>query len=266
MVAAMPWPMGIALGVLGFWAVRYGPGWYFSHNGGPLTAPLGEQLSKGSLSPLAWLLLAACWLAAGVSFLRRRQRAQLLQTRSDLASIASLDWRQFEQLVGEAFRRQGYRVEECGLGGADGGIDLILRQDGKTTLVQCKQWRQRQVDVSTVREMWGLLAHHGADAITIVCVGDYTADARRFAAGKAIELITGADLARLVAAARDGRSARSAHQDEATAGATAAIPAESPAPACPRCSTDMATRTNRQNGQRFWGCTRYPQCRGTRPA
>jgi Topoisomerase DNA binding C4 zinc finger len=43
------------------------------------------------------------------------------------------------------------------------------------------------------------------------------------------------------------------------------VPAESPA--CPTCSKPMAMRTARRGpktGQRFWGCTGYPTCRGTR--
>lgn len=92
-----------------------------------------------------------------------------------------MSWRQFEQLAGEAFRRQGYAVEETGLGGADGGIDLKLRKDGKTTLVQCKQWQNRQVGVTVVREMYGLLMHHNAAAVKIVALGNYTPDAWNFA-------------------------------------------------------------------------------------
>jgi predicted RNA-binding Zn-ribbon protein involved in translation (DUF1610 family) len=34
--------------------------------------------------------------------------------------------------------------------------------------------------------------------------------------------------------------------------------------ACPDCGSDMALRTNRQNGNKFWGCKKYPNCRGTR--
>jgi len=33
---------------------------------------------------------------------------------------------------------------------------------------------------------------------------------------------------------------------------------------CPDCGHDMALRTNRQNGNKFWGCKKYPQCKGTR--
>lgn len=33
---------------------------------------------------------------------------------------------------------------------------------------------------------------------------------------------------------------------------------------CPDCGGEMALRTNRQNGNKFWGCKKYPNCRGTR--
>jgi len=34
---------------------------------------------------------------------------------------------------------------------------------------------------------------------------------------------------------------------------------------CPRCGAAMVERTNRRSGERFLGCKRYPQCKGTRP-
>ncbi len=40
-----------------------------------------------------------------------------------------------------------------------------------------------------------------------------------------------------------------------------------PPPACPLCGKPMARRTARkgtQTGSQFWGCTGYPECRGTR--
>lgn len=36
------------------------------------------------------------------------------------------------------------------------------------------------------------------------------------------------------------------------------------APLCPECEGEMLLRTNRQNGDKFWGCKKYPTCRGTR--
>lgn len=33
---------------------------------------------------------------------------------------------------------------------------------------------------------------------------------------------------------------------------------------CPDCGSKMYERTNRTNGDKFWGCSKYPDCRGTR--
>jgi hypothetical protein len=33
---------------------------------------------------------------------------------------------------------------------------------------------------------------------------------------------------------------------------------------CPDCGAEMALRTNRTNGNKFWGCKKYPNCKGTR--
>lgn len=156
-LAALPWPIGILAGLLAFWAVRYGAAWYFGSWDSEFAAAFSQQLGSGALAPLAWAALIMCWIAAMVSYLRRRQRVHLLESHAGLDSISALDWREFEQLVGEALRRQGYAVEETGLGGADGGVDLLLRREGRIWLVQCKRWRQRQVPVATVREMWGSL-------------------------------------------------------------------------------------------------------------
>jgi len=193
-VASMPWPAGIVLGLIGYIVIRHGVGWYFSSINNPVLSGLGKLATSGIYAPLAWMLLIGCWIAALASFIGRARRRKLLDRQTGIDSLRQMSWRQFEQLAGEAFHRQGYAIEETGLGGADGGIDLILRKNGQTTLVQCKQWQNRQVGVKVVREMYGLLMHHRAAAVKIVALGDYTPDSRSFAKGKPIELIHGGEL------------------------------------------------------------------------
>ena len=65
-----------------------------------------------------------------------------------LDDLRALTWQQFESVVGEAFRRQGYSVIETGQGGADGGVDLQLTRAGQRYLVQCKQYRASTVSVA----------------------------------------------------------------------------------------------------------------------
>ncbi len=33
---------------------------------------------------------------------------------------------------------------------------------------------------------------------------------------------------------------------------------------CPRCRSSMVVRTNRKTEEEFWGCSRFPKCKGTR--
>ena len=241
-IASLPWLVGVALGIIAFLFVR--------------------QVAGGVLAPLAWLFLAGCWMAAVVSFFRTHKRKQLLETQIGLDSLARTDWREFEMLVGEAFRRRGYFVEETGLGGKDGGIDLIVSKGGRKELVQCKQWRTRRVRASTVREMWGLVDHHGADAVHIVCIGDFTPDAAAFARGKAIELIDGERLLEMV---RDvQRNANAVASSLPSRIEPAVAPKAVLTPLCPACGSGMVQRRNRLNGEQFWGCPSYPRCRGTR--
>jgi restriction system protein len=45
-------------------------------------------------------------------------------------------------------------------------------------------------------------------------------------------------------------------------------PTTQPTPACPDCGKSMALRTARKGyfaGKQFWGCSGYPECKGTRP-
>ena len=264
-LATLPWPVGVVGGIVAYLGMHYGIGWWFSHHGGMLSQGIAQQ-STAMFGPLAWMLLGICWLAALFSYLGARSRRRFLETRTSLDSLAAGGWRQFELLVGEAFRRQGYSVEETGLGGADGGIDLILRKDGRRTLVQCKQWKRHQVGVSVVREMFGLLAHNQAHAVKIACIGTYTKDAERFAQGKPIELIGGEQLLKMIQAVQQQVTAQPtpsriepAFTFTSTSTASAAIATSS----CPRCGSALVQRRNRRTTEHFLGCIQFPKCRGT---
>lgn len=200
----------------------------------------------------ALIVMALCFVAAGVSFHGRHQRKALLAAQRDLATLRSLSWQNFERLVGEAFRGQGYIVTETGQGGADGGIDLELKKGGLIDLVQCKHWKRSSVGAAIVREMYGLLFHRKASRVKIITSGNFTREARRFAIGKPIDLIDGPLLVSLVQSVRRGETPQS--------------PLTPPAavPNCPSCGSPMVRRTARQTQEQFWGCSRFPSCRGTR--
>ena len=257
-LARAPWPVGLIAGAAVLIAAKVLPT-VLGNLQNPYLAAIGRQFASGALNPLFWVLAGLCWLAALFSFLGQKKRQKLLEAQSGLDTLRAMSWRELEQLVSEAYRRQGYQVQETGQGGADGGIDLVLRRDGQVTLVQCKHWRTQRVGAPVVREQFGLQAHHQAAAVIVVTTGDFTPEAKSFAEGKPIELMAGPELLALVQSVQRPSSARTTSTD------TAATPATASEPSCPTCAAPMVRRTAKQTKTVFLGCSRFPACRGTRP-
>lgn len=200
-------------------------------------------------------------LVAGAisSFFIRRSRKALLDRVADkpaVQAVNGLTWREFEQLIGEAFRRQGFNVAETGQSGPDGGVDLELRKGRELHLVQCKQWRAQRVGVAIVRELAGVMAARGAAGGYVVTSGSFTSDAEDFAAGSNITLIGGTQLAALIETAKPSANVVEQREDRAP---------EKMRMTCPVCSAPMVRRTAKKGanaGRSFWGCSNYPACRG----
>lgn len=248
----LPWWVSACLGLVTFAALRWGAPASAGHDA------TRQAIAKGivPLAPFAFLIFAI--FAAG-SFAHAWKRRRLVDEQTTLDTLRATSWKDFEFLVAEAYRRQGYQVEYSLGRGSDGGVDLILRKDGRTSLVQCKQWRVFSVGAPVVREMFGLLTAEQAHQAIIVTTGNFTRDARHFAADKPILLIDGPQLLALV------QSVQIKPADSETEPAPA--PAQQTTPACPHCGKPMVQRVARRGpsaGNRFWGCSAYPACKGIR--
>lgn len=212
----------------------------------PASAELATRLVQ---SILATLFMVAQYLAPLVLTLsamlgawrRAARRGRLTAAAKDpTTAVEAMSWQQFEQLLADAFRGQGFTVSE-GPGSRDGGVDLRLHRDAQLHLVQAKHWKTRSVGVKVARELYGVMAAEGAAAGMIVSSGDFTPEAREFARDKPLTLIDRAALDALL----QGRP---------------------PSPVCPRCGGAMVRRQARrgpQTGSSFWGCSDFPRCRGT---
>jgi hypothetical protein len=131
------------------------------------------------------------WVAARVQESRRRN---LLEWTTDLRR---LDAREFEWLVGEMCRREGWAVEETGSHGRpDAGVDLVLRRGRERVLVQCKRWRSWQVGVEDVRSFAGTLTREGVPSQSgvLVTLSDFTEQARLEGKKLGMTLLDGVDL------------------------------------------------------------------------
>jgi len=267
LIAMLPWWAGTLAAVVSYLLLSA-----LAHRPLPdaqAAAEMGQMASATLWRGLAqggqFLVPFLCVLGAVVSGYRKFKRRSLLQsvTKSPTANaMQGLSWREFELLVGEGFRRQGYAVVETGGGGPDGGVDLVLCKNGEKFLVQCKQWRAFKVGVSVVRELYGLMAAQGAAGGIVVTSGRFTDEAAEFAGGRNIRLINGSGFLDLI---QHGQNIRTARQQPHMSGQSSAANAM---PSCPVCSQSMVKRVAKRGhsaGSAFWGCSTYPQCKGTRP-
>jgi hypothetical protein len=135
--------------------------------------------------------LGLLWLAGVV---RDSHRRLLVEWTSNLRT---LDGAEFEWLVGEVFRREGWNIQETGRQDApDGNVDLVLTRQGRRVLVQCKRWQARQVGVDEIRSFAGTLRGRdvGRGDGCFVTLSRFTSPAREEAKAQGIELVNGVDL------------------------------------------------------------------------
>jgi len=201
LITQLPWWAGVAAALLSwmllYWLLRTPP---------PLSFPLDEvilpvlrSLAMGLQYLLPALFLIAAALSAWLRYRRYKNYVDVAGERGHVA-LEMLSWREFEQLVGEFFRRKGFSVEWRGGRDPDGGVDVVASIGGDRYLVQCKHWRMQRVGVKVVREICGVAAAEGAAGVFVVTSGSFTDEARRFVEENRIdiELIAGDQLRRMI--------------------------------------------------------------------
>lgn len=278
LTAMAPWWVGVVLAVVSYVALHayaqqpmpstLQPG----HVGSFAVAGMGRALASAGQYVLPLIFLAG----AAISAFRRRRAGQLHDSAARRADgVAQMTWQEFELLVAEYFRRQGFGAINHFTAGPDGGVDVLLTKGTDRYLVQCKHWRALRVGVQPVRELYGVMAAQRVAGGFVVTSGTFTDEARKFVEGRELKLIDGQALQRGIraqAAASSAASRPAAAAPEPGGRLEPVMTAETarPAPLCPVCQAPMVQRQARSGpnaGKRFWGCSRYGEnkCRGTRP-
>ena len=177
----------------------------------------------------------------------------------DLELLQSVEWKAFEDLCAEVLRHTKYRPETTGPG-ADGGIDIYLYKGEDSTPfagVQCKAWRNRSIGVKEIRELYGIVKGNGLKHGIFITCRDFTIDAREFAEGKALKLIDGLELVKILN--RLPKEKRQTVNEKI-------LTENYTTPTCPQCNIKMVLRTARKGknaGSQFWGCPTFPRCTQT---
>ena len=251
-LSRVPWWVNILLAAAVFFGLKYFlPSIQFKSQ--------IHQAIATAISGFSGIFTFVILVAALMSFFNQLKRKKLFENTDKFESIRQLSWQDFELLVGEYFRRRGYLVQENGGGGADGGVDLVLTKANQKTIVKCKRWKNVQVGVNPVRELYGVMVAEKASACIFVSSGRYTQEAESFASNKPIELIDGGALYKLISEVRSTKNLTKVPvSSEKITNQTSVV--------CPKCGSGMVERIAKRGqsiGKKFYGCSNYPSCNGT---
>ncbi len=264
--ASLPWWVGLGLSVGSFFLLQR-----IASSKPPSARELGNigpvafhAVMIGAAKVATWVLPTIFAVGAALSGIRRIKSRSLVEGYADRNAQSPVTWREFEALVGEIYRRQGYGVAETPAG-PDGGVDLVLCRGDELLLVQCKHWQARLVDVKVVRELKGVVAARCASGGVVVTSGVFTSDAVEFSKQARIDLIDGQRLQTLsqqLSGSESKRTSQVSVLDRSPRGGSTRDFSS-----CPVCGSPMVLRTakrGRNSGGQFWGCQTFPKCKGTR--
>lgn len=137
------------------------------------------------------MLISVTWLVVQLEAANRRHLVEWT------TNLRLLNAEEFEWLVGEVFRREGWQVRETGRqDGPDGNIDLELTKGNERRIVQCKRWTAREVGVDEIRSFAGTLLREGLSGSRgiFVTLSGFNTQAEQEAKTTGIELVDRHDL------------------------------------------------------------------------
>ena len=242
-----------------------------------------EAERKEQLEKLHWEATAKIRVAADKLQTEEYTRLTKLRTHK-IDFLLRLSPAEFEEVVGDMYRRFGYSVERTPMTN-DFGRDLILRKDGKTGFVECKRYdKDMSIGRRPLQQFYGVIVNMHADFGIFVTTSYFAKTAVAFAGETDIQLVDGYALAEKMVVAFPGEGSadeyramcrdcedivvfnlrdpvpeimcRNGHLVKNDSPDSLKIRLIAEAPLCEKCGSKMRL----MNG-RFWGCSNYPKCR-----
>jgi restriction system protein len=232
---------------------------------------LPSDLSGGQAVYLAdYVFYGECgYILSGILFLIstsfylwnsiRKKNEIFPDAKKSLSDLQELSWREFEEYIWTLFSKLGFSMNGNGDNEPiDAGADLILKRDGRISVVRSRKYYIRRVPLAMVREFFMVLqTEPSLEKGYFITTGFFSPEARIFAAGKPIELIDGERLMDFVRIADsiDSVQERSfMHHSLLQAGSI-----------CPRCGASLAERTDECDNSSmhiFRECSMSTVCEG----
>jgi restriction system protein len=144
-----------------------------------------------------WPFLGIGMIAAWKQF-RAPSTARVADT---LEKVCAMSWRDFSNIVEDAFRQGGYSVSRL----AGPKADFAISKAGKTALVSCKRWKAASNGIEPLRDLYAAMEDQAAHEGIYLTAGTVSDNARRFAIENKVQVVQGTDLAKMLLAMRNNK-------------------------------------------------------------
>ena len=115
------------------------------------------------------------------------------QVEATLVAVAAMPWRDFSEVMSQAYLREGYEVKPV-----SGAADFVVEKAGRKSLISCKRWKAASHGLEPLRELKAMRQAEVANEAVYVTLGEIQQAAREFAEEHGIVLLQGEALARFL--------------------------------------------------------------------
>lgn len=114
----------------------------------------------------------------------------------DLSKVDRLSGIQFEKYLFHLFNKLGYKTKRTP-DSSDFGADLIIKKNGKKTVVQAKRYKGK-VGIKSIQEAHSSIAYYKCDKAMVVTNNYFTSGAKKLAQANQVELIDRDELKKMI--------------------------------------------------------------------
>lgn len=204
----------------------------------------------GDLKTIGIVIFVGVSIWILITFLKEKKKENDLR-QSGIYDIDKMDGIQFEHYLSALFKSQGYNVKVTKATG-DYGADLVLTKESEKIVVQAKRY-SKNVGISAIQEITASKSYYKATRAWVVSNSFFTKSAIELAQSNGVELLDRKALIDLVLKVNPNGVPTAREVRESV------TPKEIH---CPRCDSKMVLRKGR-NGN-FYGCSKFPRCKGTK--
>jgi len=165
--------------------------WWVSAGLAAALAALLAALLPASYRAVGALSVTPLVVIAVMAARRQWRLPSAAQVTRTTAAVSQMNWPQFATLLELAFRRDGYDVQRSGTD----AFDFTLERKGRTMLVAARRWKSARTGLELLRALQAAREHAGAADALVIGLGEFTDNARPFAATHRIAVWQGAELA-----------------------------------------------------------------------